>query len=175
MQCAAAALQRGQAVAVYLFDERPPIWFDRADQLGFPLRQAATNGTLLVEQIDPAEMSQGQFAHAVQHVVTQCAAHLVILDSLTGYVNAMPEARFLTLHMHALLTWLGQHGATTLLVLDQHGLLDSPLLTPLDLSYLADAVLLFRYFESRGIIRRAVSVIKRRSGPHEPTIREMTS
>ena len=174
MQCAAAALQRGQAVAVYLFDERPAIWFDRADQLGFPLRQAVTSGTLLVEQIDPAEMSPGQFAHAVQHVVTQHAAHLVILDSLTGYVNAMPDTRFLTLHMHELLTWLGRHGATTLLVLDQHRLLDSPLLAPLDLSYLADTVLLFRYFEYRGVIRRALSVVKRRSGPHEPTIREIT-
>ena len=129
MQCAAAALQRGQAVAVYLFDERPPTWFHRADQLGFPLRQAVTQGTLLVEQIDPAEMSPGQFAHAVQHAVTQRAVHLVIMDSLTGYVHAMPDAHFLTLHMHELLTWLGQHGATTLLVLDQPGLLEGLLLT----------------------------------------------
>jgi len=174
MQCAVAALQRGDAVAVYLFDERPPTWFARADQLGFPLRQAVTQGTLRVEQIDPAELSPGQFAHAVQHAVTQQAVRLVILDSLTGYVHAMPDARFLTLHMHELLTWLARHGATTLLVLDQHGLLEGPMLAPLDLSYLADTVLLFRYFEDRGTIRRAVSVIKRRSGPHEHTIREMT-
>jgi len=174
MQCAAAALHRGDAVAVYLFDERPPTWFARADQLGFPLRQAVTHGTLLVEQIDPAELSPGQFAHAVQHAVTQRAVRLVIIDSLTGYVHAMPDARFLTLHMHELLTWLGQQGATTLLVLDQHGMLEGPMLAPLDLSYLADTVLLFRYFEDRGTIRRAVSVIKRRSGPHEHTIREMT-
>jgi circadian clock protein KaiC len=174
MQCAAASLARGHAVAVYLFDERPPTWFARADQLGFPLRQAATQGTLLVEQIDPAELSPGQFAHAVQHAVTQQAVHLVIIDSLTGYVHAMPDARFLTLHMHELLTWLGQRGAITLLVLDQHGLLEGPMLAPVDLSYLADAVLLFRYFEDRGTIRRAVSVVKRRSGPHEHTIREMT-
>jgi circadian clock protein KaiC len=86
----------------------------------------------------------------------------------------MPDARFVILHMHELLTWLGQHGVTTLLVLDQHGLLDSAMHTPLDLSYLADTVLLFRYFEDRGRIRRAVSVVKRRSGPHEHTIREMT-
>jgi circadian clock protein KaiC len=174
MQCAVAALQRAHAVAVYLFDERPPTWFARADQLGFPLRQAVTQGTLIVEQIDPAEMSPGQFAHAVQHAVTQQAVQLVILDSLTGYVHAMPDARFLTLHMHELVTWLGQHGATTLLVLDQHGLLEGPMQTPLDLSYLADTVLLFRYFEDRGRIRRAVSVVKRRGGPHEHTIREMT-
>jgi circadian clock protein KaiC len=174
MQCAVAALQRGHAVAVYLFDERPPIWFARADQLGFPLRQAVTAGTLFVEQIDPAELSPGQFAQAVQDGVTQRARRLVILDSLTGYVHAMPDHRFLTLHMHELLTWLGQHGATTLLVLDQHGLLDRQIQAPLDLSYLADTVLLFRYFEHRGAIHRAISVVKRRGGPHEPTIREMT-
>jgi circadian clock protein KaiC len=173
MQCTAAALQRGQAVAVYLFDERPATWFHRADQLGFALRQPVREGTLLVEQIDPAEMSPGQFAHEVQHAVTHRGVHLVILDSLTGYVHAMPDEHFLTLHMHALLTWLGQHSVTTMLVLDQHGLLDTPMAS-LDLSYLADTVLLFRYFEYQATIRRAVSVMKRRSGPHETTIREMT-
>jgi circadian clock protein KaiC len=174
MQCATAALQRGQSVAVYLFDERPPTWFERADQLGFPLRQSVVQGTLLLEQIDPAEMSPGQFAQAVQHAVTHRAVHLVIIDSLSGYVHAMPDEHFLTLHMHALFTWLGQHGATTLLVLDQHGLVDASSVSPLDLSYLADTVILFRYFEDHGTIRRAVSVVKRRSGPHEQTIREMT-
>ena len=174
MQCAAAALQRGQAAAVYLFDERPATWFQRADQLGFALRQAVTAGTLLVEQIDPAEMRPGQFAHEVQHAVTHRGVHLVIIDSLTGYVHAMPDEHFLTLHMHELLTWLGQHRVTTLLVLDQHGLLEGPMTSPLDLSYLADTVMLFRYFEDQGTVRRAVSVMKRRSGPHENTIRELT-
>jgi circadian clock protein KaiC len=174
MQCATAALQRGQSVAVYLFDERPPTWFQRSDQLGFPLRQAVAQGTLILEQIDPAEMSPGQFAQAVQHAVTQHAVSLIIIDSLSGYVHAMPNEHFLTLHMHALFTWLGQHGATTLLVLDQHGLVDASGRAPLDLSYLADTVLLFRYFEDHGTIRRAMSVVKRRSGPHEHTIHEMT-
>jgi circadian clock protein KaiC len=174
MQCATAALQRGQSVAVYLFDERPLTWFQRADQLGFPLRQAVAQGTLLLESIDPAEMSPGQFAQAVQHAVTHRAVRLVIIDSLSGYVHAMPDEHFLTLHMHALFTWLGQQGATTLLVLDQHGLVDASNVSPLDLSYLADTVILFRYFEDHGTIRRAVSVVKRRSGPHEQTIHEMT-
>jgi circadian clock protein KaiC len=174
MQCATAALQRGHSVAVYLFNERPPTWFHRADQLGFPLRQPAAQGALLLEQIDPAEMSPGQFTQAVQHAVTHRAVHLVIIDSLTGYVHAMPDERFLTLHMHELLTWLGQHGATTLLVLDQHGLVNASGTSSLDLSYLADTVLLFRYFEDHGTIRRALSVVKRRSGPHERTIHEMT-
>jgi circadian clock protein KaiC len=173
MQCAAAALQRGHAVAAYLFDERPAMWFQRADRLGFPLRQAVTHGTLAIEQVDPAEMSPGQFAVEVQHAVTHQAVRLVIIDSLTGYVHAMPDTHFLTLHIHQLLTWLGQQGVTTLVVLDQHGLLDAPIMAPLDLSYLADTVLLFRFFEDRGTVRRAVSVIKRRSGPHEPTIREI--
>jgi circadian clock protein KaiC len=174
MQCAVAALHRGHAVAVYLFDERPPTWFARADQLGFALRQPVAHGTLLVEQIDPAELSPSQFAHAVQHAVTQRAVRLVIIDSLTGYVHAMPDASFLPLHMHELLTWLGQQGATTLLVLDQHGLLEGPMIAPLDLSYLADTVLLLRYFEHRGRVRRAAAVIKRRSGPHAHTIHELT-
>jgi circadian clock protein KaiC len=173
-QCARAALQRGHPVAVYLFDERPAIWFQRADQRGFSLRQPAGQGTLLLEQIDPAETSPGQFAHTVQHAVTQRAVQLVIIDSLTGYVQAMPDERFLTLHMHQLLTWLGQHGATTLLVLDQHGLVGTSGTSPVDLSYLADTILLFRHFEDRGTIRRALSVVKRRGGPHERTIREMT-
>jgi circadian clock protein KaiC len=174
MRCATAALQRGHSVAVYLFDERPPTWFQRADRLGFPLRQAAAQGTLLLESVDPAEMSPGQFAHTVQHAVTHGAVHLVIIDSLTGYAHAMPDEHFLTLHMHELLTWLGQHGATTLLVLDHHGLVGAAATSPLDLSYLADTVLLFHYFENQGTIRRAFSVIKRRSGPHEPTIHELT-
>jgi circadian clock protein KaiC len=173
MQCATAALQRGQSVAVYLFDERPPTWFQRADQLGFPLRQPIAQGTLVLESIDPTEMSPGQFAHAVQYAVTHRAVHLVIIDSLSGYVHAMPDEHFLTLHMHALLTWLSQHGATTLLVLDQHGLVDASGTSPLDLSYLADTVLLFRYFEDHGTIRRALSVVKRRSGPHAHTIHEI--
>jgi circadian clock protein KaiC len=174
MQCATAALQRGHSVAVYLFDERPPTWFQRADRLGFPLRQSAAEGPLLLEQIDPAEMSPGPFAQAVQHAVTHRAVHLVIIDSLTGYVHAMPDERFLALHMHELLTWLGQHGAITLLVVDQPGLVDASGTSPLDLSYLADTVLRLRYFEDHGTIRRALSVVKRRSGPHAQTIHEMT-
>jgi circadian clock protein KaiC len=174
MQCAAAALQRGQSAAVYLFDERPSTWFRRAEGLGFPLRQQVANGNLFVEQIDPAEMSPGQFAHALQQDVTHRGAQLLIIDSLTGYVHAMPDERFLTLHLHEVLTWLGQQGVTTLLMLDQHGLFESTTRTPLDLSYLTDTVVLFRYYEFQGAIHRALSVVKRRSGPHEHTIREMT-
>jgi circadian clock protein KaiC len=174
MQCVVAALQHGQAAAVYLFDERPPTWFHRAEGLGFPLRQQVAQGQLLVEQIDPSEMRPGQFAHALQDAITHRGVRLVVIDSLTGYVHAMPEERFLTLHLHEVLTWLGQHGVTTLLVLEQHGLFESTLRSALDLSYLADTVVLFRYFEYQGAMHRALSVVKRRSGPHEHTIRELT-
>jgi circadian clock protein KaiC len=174
MQMVAAALQRGHAAAVYLFDERLPTWFHRAEQLGFPLRQQALSGHLFVQQIDPAEMSPGQFAYALQHAVTQRGVQLLVIDSLTGYVNAMPDERFLTLHLHEVLTWLAQQGVITLLVLDQHGLFEATSRSPLDLSYLTDTVVLFRYFEHQGAIHRALSVVKRRSGPHESTIRELT-
>jgi circadian clock protein KaiC len=174
MQCVAAALQRGHTAVVYLFDERPPTWFQRAAHLGFPLRDRVAEGSLAVQQMDPAEMSPGQFAQTVQDAVTQGGAQLVVIDSLTGYVHAMPEERFLTLYLHELLTWLNQQDVTTLLVLDQHGLIGSSVMSPLDLTYLTDTVLLFRYFEYQGTIRRALSVVKRRSGPHENTIREMT-
>ena len=119
-------------------------------------------------------MSPGQFAHALQHAVTHRGVRLVVVDSLTGYVHAMPDARFLTLHLHEVLTWLGQHGVTTLLVLDQQGLLESTMPPVLDLSYLTDTVVLFRYFEYQGALHRALSVVKRRSGPHETTIRELS-
>jgi circadian clock protein KaiC len=174
IQCVAAALQRGQSVAVYLFDERPATWYHRAEQLGGPLRQHVTSGTLWVQHINPAEMSPAQFAYELQQAVTQHSVELIIIDSLTGYVNAMPEERFLTLHLHDMLTWLGQRGATTLMVLNQHGLFEPSVRPPIDLSYLCDTLLLLRFFEYRGALHRALSVVKRRSRQHEHTIREMT-
>jgi circadian clock protein KaiC len=174
IQCIAAALQRGESAAVYLFDERPSTWFHRAEQFGYPLRQQIANGNLLVQQINPAEMSPVQFAYELQQAVIQRGVRLINIDSLTGYVNAMPEERFLTLHLHELLTWLGQHGVTTLMVLNQHGLFESTARPPIDLSYLSDTLVLLRFFVYRGSIHRALSVVKRRKGPHESTIREMT-
>jgi circadian clock protein KaiC len=174
IQCIAAALQRGQAANVYLFDERAATWFHRAEQLGCPLRQHAANGSLLVQQIHPAEMSPAEFAYELQQAVTQRGVELICIDSLTGYVNAMPEQRFLTLHLHDVLTWLAQRGVITLMVLNQHGLFESTVNSSLDLSYLSDTIVLLRFFEYQGAIHRALSIIKRRSGPHEHTIREMT-
>jgi circadian clock protein KaiC len=116
-------------------------------------------------------MSPGEFAHIVRHSVEHDGAHVVIIDSLNGYMNAMPEERFLVLQMHELLSMLNQLGVITILVLAQHGLM-GPMQTPLDISYLSDAVLMLRYFEAKGRVRRAISVVKKRSGAHEDAIRE---
>jgi circadian clock protein KaiC len=116
-------------------------------------------------------MSPGEFAHIVRHSVEQDGVRVIIIDSLNGYMNAMPEERFLVLQMHELLSTLNQLGVVTILVLAQHGLM-GPMQTPLDISYLSDAVLMLRYFEAEGRVRRAISVVKKRSGAHEDTIRE---
>jgi len=125
-----------------------------------------------VQQIDPAEMSPGQFGHAVRCAVEQGQARVVIIDSLTGYLNSMPEERFLLNQLHELLSFLGQHGVVTLLVATQHGLIGTAMAAPVDVSYLADGVILLRYFESGGRVRNAISVVKKRGGAHERTLRE---
>jgi len=174
IQCVTASLQRGQAANVYLFDERPATWFYRAEQLGCPLRRHAANGSLVVQQINPADMTPAQFAYELQQAVIQRGLELICIDSLTGYVNAMPEERFLSLYLHDVLLWLGQRGVTTLMVVNQHGLFESTARSAIDLSYLSDTLLLLRFFEYQGAIHRALSVVKRRGGSHESTIREIT-
>ena len=124
-----------------------------------------------MQQIDPAEMSPGEFAHRVRESVEHEGVRVIVIDSLNGYMNAMPEERFLVLQVHELLSALNQLGVVTILVLAQHGLM-GPMQTPLDLSYLSDAVLMLRYFEAEGRVRRAISVVKKRSSAHEDTIRE---
>jgi circadian clock protein KaiC len=126
-----------------------------------------------VRQVDPAELSSGEFAHAVGRAVETDGCRVVVIDSLDGYLNAMPSERHLTLHLHELLTYLAQQGVTTLLLMAQHGLVGQTLHTPVDTSYLADTVILMRYFEAAGEVRQAVSVIKKRTGRHERTIREL--
>ncbi|HJU18361.1 MAG TPA: ATPase domain-containing protein [Stellaceae bacterium] len=168
---AMAAATRGEAVAVFAFDEGLGTVFARAQGLGMPLQAHVDSGRICVQQIDPAEMSPGEFAHVVRHSVEQDGIRVVIIDSLNGYMNAMPEERFLVLQMHELLSTLNQLGVVTILVLAQHGLM-GPMQTPLDISYLSDAVVMLRYFEAEGRVRRAISVVKKRSGAHEDTIRE---
>jgi circadian clock protein KaiC len=168
---AMAAAKRGERVGVFAFDEGLGTVFARAAGLGMPLQAQVEAGQICVQQIDPAEMSPGEFAHIVRHSVEHDVVRVVIIDSLNGYMNAMPEERFLVLQMHELLSTLNQLGVVTILVLAQHGLM-GPMQTPLDISYLSDAVLMLRYFEAEGRVRRAISVVKKRSGAHEDTIRE---
>jgi circadian clock protein KaiC len=136
------------------------------------LEEQVESGRLRVQQVDPVELAPGEFTDAIRRAVERDEARVVVIDSLNGYLAAMPEERFLITQLHELLTYLGQQGVVTLLVVAQHGLVGTGMQTPLDASYLADGVVLLRYFESRGRLRRAISVVKRRSGPHEEALRE---
>src|SRR4051812_20113653 len=168
---AIAAAERGEHAVFFAFDEGRGTVEARARALGLPLEQHMTSGLIRFRQIDPAEMSPGEFGANVRQAVERDNARIVIIDSLNGYLNAMPDERFLILQMHELLSYLGQQGVLTILVLAQHGLV-GPIDTPLDLSYLSDSVIMLRYFEHAGRVRRALSVVKKRSGNHEHTIRE---
>jgi circadian clock protein KaiC len=168
---AVSAARRGDRVAMYAFDEGLGTLFARAAGFGIPLQDFIDQGLIVIRQVDPAEMSPGEFAQLVRDDVDKRDVQVLLIDSLNGYLNAMPDERFLVLQMHELLSYLNQVGVLTILVLAQHGLLGQ-IQTPIDLSYLSDAVIMLRYFEARGSVRRAISVVKKRSGSHENTIRE---
>ena len=168
---AIAAAKRGERSAIFAFDEGRGTIEARSKALGMDVVTPIEDGLVLFQQIDPAEMSPGEFAAIVRRRVEQDQARLVVIDSLNGYLNAMPDERFLVLQMHELLTYLAQQGVVTILVLAQHGMV-GVVEAPLDISYLSDAVLMLRYFEHAGMVRRALSVVKKRSGFHEQTIRE---
>jgi circadian clock protein KaiC len=170
-QYAVAAAERGENVAMFLFDESRATLLTRSEGINLPMREHIENGRVIVQQIDPAEVPPGEFVQLVREQVETRDITVLVIDSLNGYVNAMPEERFLTIHMHELLTYLGQHGVATILVVAQHGLVGSSMMSPVDVSYLADCVILLRYFELSGEIRKAVSVVKKRSGAHEKAIR----
>jgi circadian clock protein KaiC len=172
-QYALAAAERGESSAIYIFDEQRGTFLRRAAGLGMELSEHVDKGTISIQQIDPAELSPGEFSHAVQQAVEQRNVRLVVIDSLSGYVHAMPSERALALHLHELLTYLGQQGVTVLLTMSQHGLPGSDRYTPFDLSYIADSVLLLHVFEFAGELRGAISVYKRRGGPHERSLREL--
>jgi len=168
---ALAAAARGEKAMYFAFDEGRGTLQARARTMGLDMDTALASGKLELQQIDPAEMSPGAFAARVRETVERDGARLIVIDSLNGYLNAMPDGRFLILQMHELLSFLNQQGVLTLLVLAQHGLV-GPMDTPLDISYLSDSVIMLRYFEFGGTVRRALSVVKKRSGTHEHTIRE---
>ncbi len=167
-----AALRRGGQAAYFLFDEGLPTLIARSAALGMDLRPFVGNGQLALRQIDPAEMSPGEFAHHVRDAVERDGARFIVIDSLNAYLQSMPGEQYLLLQMHELLTYLNQQGVVTLLVLGQHGIIGQ--VTPaVDLSYLADGIVLLRYFEADGAVRKAVSVVKSRTAAHERTIREV--
>jgi circadian clock protein KaiC len=172
-QYARAAAARGDHAAIFLFDESVTTYLERSAGLGFDVQALVDSGQLLVRQVDPAEMSPGEFAAFVRQAVEHNDTRVVVIDSLTGYLNAMPSEKLLALHLHELLSYLGARGVTTIMLLAQHGLIAPRGDAPLDTSYLADTVLLLRFFEARGEVRIAVSVIKKRTGAHERTIREL--
>ena len=168
---AITAAQRGEHSMIFAFDEGRGTIRARAKSLGLPFEEAVERGLIKLQQIDPAELSPGEFAQLVRESVEREEARIVVIDSLNGYLNSMPDERFLVLQMHELLSYLSQLGVLSILVLAQHGLV-GPMETPVDISYLSDAVLMLRYFEYDGTVRRAMSVVKKRSGNHEHTIRE---
>jgi circadian clock protein KaiC len=170
---ALAAADRGEHAVIYAFDEGRGTLQARAKTLGLDLQKHLQSGMIRLQQIDPAELSPGEFTANVQRSVENDDARVIVIDSLNGYMNAMPDERFLILQMHELLTYLGQRGIVTILVLAQHGLV-GPLEVPLDLSYLSDAVVMLRYFEVQGTVRRAIAVVKKRSGRHEHSVREFS-
>jgi len=170
---ALAAAARGTKAALYLFDENIGTLIARCNGLELPLQECLDSGAITAQQIDPAEMGPGEFIALVRGAVENEGVGVVVLDSLIGLLNAMPEEKMLMTQLHELLSYLNQMGVTTLMTLVQHGLV-GPMKSPSDLSYLADTLLLLRYFEFQGEVRQALSVLKKRTGAHERTIREMT-
>ena len=166
-----AAAKRGERVSMFLFEESLSSLFNRSKSLGMPLHEFVDSGTITVRQIDPAQLQPGEFVHLVRHAVEVEGTRVLTIDSLNGYLNAVPEERFLLLHLHELLSYLGEHGVATILVFAQAGLIGQ-MHVPVDVSYLADCVVLLRYFEAHARIRKALSVVKKRSGSHETAIRD---
>ncbi|MCU7247527.1 ATPase domain-containing protein [Pseudomonas koreensis] len=168
---ATAAVARGEKAALFVFDEELGLLFERMKNIGIDLKALLDTGNLLIEQVDAAELTPGEFSHRVRRAVDEGQISTVVIDSLNGYQAAMPEENALVLHMHELLLYLNRKGAATFMTVAQHGLVGD-MMAPVDITYLADTVILLRYFEALGKVRRAISIIKKRTGSHESTIRE---
>ncbi len=171
VRCMLAALERGEHATYFLFDEGLATLLARSMALGMDLRPHLEAGRLTITQIDPAELAPGEFAWKVRAAVEERASRFIVLDSLNAYLHAMPDEQFLILQVHELITYLNRQGVTTLLVLGQHGIVGD-VRSDIDLSYLSDGILLFRFFEAQGEVRSAMSVVKSRVNAHERTIRE---
>lgn len=168
-----SAIARGENGALFVFDEEVGLLFERAKGLGVDLQAMVDRNQLVVEQIDAAELTPGEFSERVRNCVEAHGARTVVIDSINGFQSAMPEEQALILHMHELLQYLNRQGATTFLTVAQHGLVGD-MKSPVDVTYLADTVILLRYFEALGRVRRAISIVKKRTGSHEDSIREFT-
>lgn len=173
LQYAIAAARRKEKAMIFTFDESIATLTLRANSLGMKPSALLENRMLEIQQVDPAELSPGEFVARVRNLVDQDHLRLLVIDSMNGLLNAMPDERYLAMQLHELLAYLGQQGIATIITLAQQGIIGSAMQSPVDISYLADTVLLFRYFEMGGEIRQALSVIKKRSGPHEHAIREL--
>ena len=171
-QYAASVVTKANA-AIFLFDERASTFITRSDAMGTALSERLKDGSVTLQQIEPGSMSPGEFSHRVVRAVTVNGAKVVFIDGLNGYLNAIPQVEAPLVRMHELLSFLNEHGVATIIVIAQHGVIGSRMTTPLDVSYLADTVILLRFFEARGMVRRALSVMKKRTGSHESTIREL--
>jgi circadian clock protein KaiC len=167
-----AAARRGQRSAMFIFDESIHTLLSRSASLGLDLRGAIADDLVTVQQVDPAELSPGEFAHLIRRMVEERHVAVVVIDSLNGYLNAMPDERYLIIQLHELLSYLNQYSVATMLIGAHQGMIGSQMKAPVDASYLADAVILMRYFEHQGELRQAISVIKKRGGAHERAIRE---
>ena len=172
MHFAMAAAERGEHSSMFIFDESIRSLVIRSKGIGFPIEERIADGSIAVRSVDPAELSPGEFITAIRHAVEVDNARVIVIDSLNGYLNAMPEERFVLVQLHELLAYLGQQGVLTLLVSAQQGLIGQ-MQNTMDVSYLADNVILLRYFEAEGEVKQAISVLKKRTGVHERTIREL--
>jgi circadian clock protein KaiC len=176
-QLAVACATRGERAAIFAFDENRSTFRSRSRKLGMDVDTALASGLVSLQQVDPAELSSGEFAALVRRACQGSdagggPAKMIIIDSLNGYLNAMPEEKFLTAQLHELLSYLAQQGTVTILTVTQSGMVGN-MSSPVDTTYLADNVILLRFFEAAGTIRRAISVVKKRNGPHERTLREL--
>lgn len=171
-QYAHAAVNRGENVLFYLFDERLATFKLRTRALGMDIDAALDGGQFHIQQVEPTELSPGEFASQVVTAVEKDRIALVVIDSINGYMQSMPEERLLPIQVHELLSFLSNNGVTCIMTLVQHGIFGNPVDEAAEVSYLADTVILMRYFEVNGTVRQAISVVKRRSGDHERTIRE---
>ena len=174
LQYTIAAAKRGDHGAIFAFEETKSATRVRSRGLGLAINEGTNPGEIDVQQIDPAEISPGQFAHMVRESVENNHARVVVIDSLNGYLNAMPADRFLTAQLHELLAYLSNRGVATFIVVAQNGIMGSSMQSPVDASYLADSVVMLRFFEHAGRVKKAVSILKKRTGSHEESIRELS-